>query len=321
MRIAIAGTGNLGIGLWDGLDQTDHEIVALLGDGRLTRAPWKRRLYPLAGRIFGTRNSIVGRAARRGVPVYWLDKMSEDELAPIRALAPDLILVGGFSVILKKPILEIPRIGCVNMHSSLLPRHRGPNPFCAAILAGDSATGITFHVVDEGIDTGLILDQIDFPIGERATSYEIYLQSCDLARNRVASVIDRIAEDGFQGWAQDPTLATYEKKITPNETWINWDRPAIEIDRMVRAMAPNPMPRFMHQGQIVSVARTTPDPTPVSSPPGTVLRNTVPAQIATGEGTLTINVGFISRPFPWVWPAPWLAPKLHERLPKEFRLE
>lgn len=321
MRIAIAGTGNLGIGLWDGLDATDHEIVALLGDGRLTREAWKRALYPVVGRFVGTRNSILSRAARRGVPICWLDKMGPEELAPIQKIAPDLILVGGYSVILKKPLLDIPRIGCVNMHSSLLPRHRGPNPFCAAILENDAETGITFHAVDEGIDTGAIIDQVRFPIGERTTAYEVYLQSCDLARNRVAAVMERIECDGLLGQAQDITLATYDKKPTPNDAWLNWDRPALELDRLVRAMAPNPMPRFMHQGYVVSVARTTPDPTPVDAPPGTVLRNTMPAQIATGAGTLTINVAFISRPLPWVWPAPWLAPKLHERLPKEFQME
>lgn len=321
MRIAIAGTGNLGICLWEGLEDSRHEIVALLGDGRQTKPGWKRSIAPMFGRYFAPRSSIVGRAARCRVPVIWLDKMSPEELAPVRALQPDLILVGGFSVILKKPLLEIPRIGCVNMHSSLLPRHRGPNPFCAAILAGEEETGVTFHVIDEGIDTGDILDQTAFPVGERATAYEVYLHACEMARGRVTEVMNRIEDEGLRGQPQDPALASYDKKPTPADTWINWDRPAVELDRMIRAMAPSPMPRFIHQGQVVTVARATPDPTPVDSAPGTVLHNSVPAKIATGQGTLTINVAFISRPFPWVWPAPWLAPKLHERLPKEYIFE
>lgn len=320
MRIAIAGTGNLGMALWEGLDETAHEVVALIGDGRSVKSPIKRAIYPPMAAIFGGRSSILGRAARRRVPIHWINRMGPAELAPIERLAPDLILVGGFSVILKPPLLRIPRIGCVNMHSSLLPRHRGPNPFCAAILAGETETGVTFHVIDEGIDTGDILDQTAFDIGPRETAYEVYLRACAIARGRVGVVMDQIEQHGLVGVPQDPTRACYDQKPKPEDAWINWDRPAVEIDRMVRAMAPNPMPKFIHAGKMVSVARTTPDLAPVDAPPGTVLRNSPPAKIATGEGSLTINVAFISSPFPWVWPAPWLAPRLKERLPKEFQL-
>lgn len=321
MRIAIAGTGNLGIALWNGLERTEHEVIALIGDGRQTKAPWKRALYPQVTRFFGGSSSITGRAKRRGVPIHWIDRMTPEELAPIEALKPDIILVGGFSVILKAQILRIPRIGCINMHSSLLPRHRGANPFCGAILANDEETGITFHVIDEGIDTGPIVHQVAFNIGPRDTSYEVYIRACGLAQDHVAAALDFVEKHGLEGLPQDPAIASYDKKPTPEDAWINWEWPAEEIDRLVRAMAPNPMPRFMHQGRVVSVARTTPSNEPVSAPPGTVLRNTPPAVVATGRGTITINVAFISAPLPWVWPAPWLAPKLNERLPKEFRLD
>lgn len=321
MRIAIAGTGNLGVSLWKGLDGSAHEVVAIIGDGRQTREPWKRTTYPQLGRFFGGSQSLLGRAARRGVPIHWIDRMTPEELAPIRDASLDLILVGGFSVILKRPILEIPRIGCINMHSSLLPRHRGPNPFCAAILQGDAEAGITFHVVDEGIDTDAILDQEAFEIAPRDTAYGVYLRACALAEERVGEVVDNIAREGLRGAMQDTSRASYDQKPTLNDAWINWDRPAEELDRLVRAMAPNPMPRFMHRGHVVTVARTSFDPTPVAHPPGTVLRTSAPAMVATGLGTLTLNVAFISTPFPWVWPAPWLPAKLHERLPKEFQME
>ena len=321
MRIAIAGTGNLGVSLWSGLDGSSHEVVGLIGDGRQTKSPLKRALYPQLSRMFGGASNLLGLAKRRGVPICWIDKMGPEELAPIAALKPDIILVGGFSVILKKPILQLPSIGCVNMHSSLLPRHRGPNPFCAAILAGDTQNGVTFHVVDEGIDTGAILDQTVYDIGPTDTAYQVYLHACAIARGRVASVMDRIAREGLAGTPQDPSIASYDQKPTVNDSWINWERPAIEIDRLVRAMAPNPMPRFFHQGRLITVARTSFDPTSVPEAPGTVLRAQAPAVIATGEGTITLNVAFMSNPVPWIWPAPWAEPKVGERLPKEFRLE
>ena len=109
---------------------------------------------------------------------------------------------GGFSVILKAPILRIPKIGCINMHSSLLPRHRGANPFCGAILAGDEETGITFHVIDEGIDTGPIVHQVAFNLGPRDTAYEVYLRACGLAQDHVAAALDFVANYGLEGLPQ-----------------------------------------------------------------------------------------------------------------------
>jgi len=313
MRIAIAGTGKLAAGMFTALQASRHEIVAVILDGRQARGA-KGFLNALASRLFGGKGDIDARARRNRIPRFWIDRMDPAELAPLRKLDIDLLLVGGFAIILKPPLLELPRIGCVNMHSSLLPRHRGPNPFCAAIRAGDAETGITFHVMEPGIDTGPVVAQYPFPLEARDTMFDVYNRACALAQEKVLEVIDKIDAEGLQGTPQDHSLANYEKKPVIEDSWIDWRRPAEEIDRLVRAYAPSPMPRFRWRGRTVTVARCEFDSAPVEAAPGTVLRHWPVARVATGEGTLILRVAFCRRPVPWVWPAPWSKPEVGEVL-------
>jgi methionyl-tRNA formyltransferase len=125
MRIAVAGYGLLGAGLTRALLDSNHEIVAIVQNGRKTRGI-ERAVAVAVSHVFATEGSMLGLARPERLPVVWLNRMDENELAPLRALAPDLLLVGGFGIILKRPILDLPKIGCVNAHSSLLPKHRAP---------------------------------------------------------------------------------------------------------------------------------------------------------------------------------------------------
>jgi len=314
MRIAIAGTGRLGTSLLLPLLKTRHEVVAIVQDGRNNRGLLKRRLVPRLARWFGGRHSMTGHARAQGIPIFWIDKMTPEELAPLAALEPDILLVGGFAIILKKPLLELPRIACINAHSSLLPRHRGPNPFYAVIMQGDTESGVTFHLMDEGIDTGPILKQAAFAVGEEDSSYDIYKRACAVVEKLVVGLVDEIQRNGLQPIPQDENEASYDPKVKEADSWLDWTRPAVELHRMVRALSPTPMPRFSYQGQLVRVARTEVDPTPVDAPPGTVLRNHGSVTVATGAGALVLRVAFVSRPLPWVWPSLWSRPPVGAKL-------
>jgi methionyl-tRNA formyltransferase len=314
LRIAVAGGARLGMSLIEPLADSPHEIVAIVQDGRKTRG-FRRRLYPAIAGLTSNRMSVTGYARSEGIPIVWIDKMTPMELAPLAAIEPDLLLVGGFGIILKKPILELPRIGCVNCHSSLLPRHRGPNPFAWALLSGDEETGVTFHVMEPGIDTGDIIDQTRFPIHYDDTVMTVYKRACQLARARVVSVVDRIETEGLRGTPQDHTQATYEKQPTEKDAWIDWRRPAAEIHRQIRALAPSPAPRFYHEGRLVYVHRAECAAAETGAAPGTVVSRSGHTVVATGEGCLRIQVAFMKRPVPFVWPAPWHAPRVGEQLP------
>lgn len=307
MRIAIAGTGRLGLSLLGPLLASEHEVVALVQDGRRVSrlSKWWAPLF----------SPMAARARLLRLPIVWIDKMSAQELAPLRELAPDILLVGGFGVILKRDILDLPRIGCVNVHSSLLPKHRGPNPFCAVILAGDSESGITFHVMDEGIDTGDIIDQTRFPLFPDDDVFSVYDRACVTAAMRVVPVMDRIASEGLSGSPQDHAAATYDKKLTEADTWIRWDQPAAMIEARVRALPPMFVARFRCRSVTVYVLRASYDSTPVDALPGTILSNGRIPAVATGRGTLFLFRAYTRRPVPYFWPAPWNRPRIGEQLP------
>lgn len=313
MRIAVAGSGRLGTSVLAPLLESDHEIVALVGDGRRTRG-FRRRLDPFVAGLFAGQHNFLGLGIRRGIPMVWIDKMTPEELAPLAKTQPDILLVSGFAIILKPPILELPRIGCVNMHSSLLPRHRGPNPFHAVLRANEEESGVSFHVMETGIDTGDILDQTPFPIEPEDAMYDAYNRACETAAERVVEVMDRIAAEGLVGTPQDPALASYDPKPTEDDSWIDWNDSAEAIDRLVRSMAPSPMPRFLFDGKTITVARTDFDPTPVEEAPGTVLKNRPVLKVATGLGTIVLRVAFVRRPLPWIFPAPWARPAVGDIL-------
>lgn len=308
MRIAIAGTGHLGVGLLDALVDSDHEVVAVLQDGR-KHPRWKRPAVNAMNALLPSKGSMIGRARRHGIPVHWLNKFDEGALAPLRKLNLDLILVGGFGIIFKKPILELPRVGCINCHSSLLPRHRGPNPFAAVLLHGEAVSGVTFHIMTEAIDDGDILDQEELSIDENDTVLSIYHRSCALASEMVVSVVDRVAADGLHGRPQDPARATYDPRITEKNAWIDWSRTAVEIERTVRALAPSPMPRMLYRGVLVRLAKVEVDMKPVEAAPGTILTSAPVIRIACGEGSVRLRVAFVQKPVPWIWPSPWNRPE------------
>ncbi len=301
MRIALVGSGTLSVRMLTPLLASQHEIVAVLLDGRNTKG-YRRWLGPVLARYFRGSFSLGGQAWKHNIPIHYIDRMTKEEVAPLQELNLDLILVGGFSLILKKPLLDLPAKGCLNTHSSLLPRHRGPNPFSAAILGQDEETGVTFHWMDEGIDTGDIVAQFPLALTEKSTMLGVYREACNLAGQEVVGVVDSIADGSAISVPQDVRQASYEKKPRTEDAWIDWEQSAEEIDRQVRGMSPQPCVRFLWRKCLVFVHRVNYDPTPVDAAPGTIIENRPLVKVATGKGTLTLRVAFRQKPIPWLWP-------------------
>ena len=253
---------------------------------------------------------------KRGIPVLWIDKMSEKELAPLRELAPDLLIVAGFGIILKKPLLDLPKVGCINAHTSLLPKHRGPNPFTAAILAGEAETGVTFHVMDEDIDTRGRPSSSKWPSPSARKTRPSPFTGMRPARARNTSWSSWIglSPRGFRGTSQDTALASYDKKLNEEQVRIDWAKPAVEIDRLVRACLPSQRARFQHGGNTVYILQVSLEDAPVEAAPGTVVKAAPIPVIATGKGSVKVVRAYTKRPVPWIWPAPWGRPRPGERL-------
>ena len=318
MRIAIAGTGRLGTSVLAPLLDSNHEVVAVVLDGRNTRG-LRRRFNSFFAPFFISHHSFIGMARRNRIPQFWLDTMSEAALAPLAALNIDILLVSGFAIILKDPLLRLPAIGCVNMHSSLLPRHRGANPFYAVISDGDRSSGISFHVMEAGIDTGPILKQVAFDLEPRETLFTLYDKCCRTATSHVVDLMDEIASHGLVGTPQDLSLATYDKKPTEAGSWIDWTQPADWLERQVRAHESRPLSRFRFENKTVLILKASFDTTPVEEAPGTVIEVQPVPVIATGEGTLILDQAIQTRPVTWVWPHPWSKPKVGDVFPAEDR--
>ncbi|HOZ47877.1 MAG TPA: methionyl-tRNA formyltransferase [Candidatus Hydrogenedentes bacterium] len=312
MRIAVAGSGQLATGIMDALRESSHQVVAVVLNGRVTKGVF-RRILPMYMGVLGGGRTTPGYAYRAGLPVVWIDRMAED-LEPLRAFAPDVLLVAGFSVILKRPILDLPRIGCVNVHSSLLPKHRGPNPFCWALLDGDRRAGVTFHIMDEGIDTGDIIEQVAFDIEPDDTALDVYNRASAAAADRIVEVMDRVESEGLRGTPQDPAVASYDRKLTAEDAFIDWSQPAVEIARRARAFYPMLLPRFRFRGRIVRLSRFWCDESLADAAPGTALNRRRPIRVATGRGVFVVDLAHSARPLPWLWPAPWTRPRLGEKL-------
>jgi len=301
MRILIAGTGKLGVCVAEPLIKSQHQIIGILQNGRQTKGI-RRFINQLFLGFLGGHDSILRFAQKHHIPVFWIDKMNEKEIKPIKELSPDLIITCGFGIIFKKPILSIPNIGCINVHSSLLPRHRGPNPFYAVIRHGEKQSGVTFHIMDEGIDTGPIVAQQSFPILDTDTAYSVYCRASEMAKTMVLEVVDRIEREGLHGEPQNPDWASYDPKPTVNDAIIHWDVPAIEIDRQIRALSQTILTRFTYKGRTVFVTRVKVNDKEVSAKPGTVLHARFPAEIATAQGSVTLLSAFTLSPIMWLWP-------------------
>ena len=175
------------------------------------------------------------------IPILQLEKIRKPEaLTAIRALAPDLIVVAAYGQILPKALLEMPSLACINLHASLLPRHRGAAPIQAAILAGDRYTGITVMYMAEGLDTGDILLSKSIPIRRRETGGSLHGRLAALAPLALEDATNLLLRAGAHRTPQDNTAATYAPKLDRSSGRIDWARPCWDLDRQVRAMNPWP---------------------------------------------------------------------------------
>jgi methionyl-tRNA formyltransferase len=193
-------------------------------------------------------------ALELGYEVYQPEKIRTPEArAVLDSLKADLAVVVAYGQILPRSVLDMPRLGCLNIHASLLPRHRGASPIQAAILAGDLESGVTIMQMDEGLDTGNILVQEGFRLGRHETGGELHDRLALQAPGLLARTLDLIEAGATRPVVQDSALATYAPKLSKEDARIDWTQSAVEIGRRIRAFTPWPGPftYFPHQGQSV----------------------------------------------------------------------
>ncbi|MBB5193310.1 methionyl-tRNA formyltransferase [Silvimonas terrae] len=278
MKLIFAGTPDFAAAALAALIEAGHEIALVLtqpdrpsGRGmKLTASPVKQL------------------ALQHGLPVYQPEKLrSPEQQAPVAAIAAEVMIVAAYGLILPQAVLDMPRLGCLNIHGSLLPRWRGAAPIQRAILAGDAETGITIMQMDAGLDTGDMLSM--HPVRIEATDNATTLHD-KLAVAGAAAVVDALAELPRLQAArqpQPPEGVTYAEKLRKEESQIDWQHSAVALDRMIRAFNPFPSAQTTLAGEALKIWRA--EPVSGQGQPGEVIQaDRHGLLVATGDGVLKL---------------------------------
>jgi methionyl-tRNA formyltransferase len=240
----------------------------------------------------GNRNKILPTpvkqaALRHGLHVYQPERVGSPEaLAQVRWAAPELMVVVAYGQILPPELLEIPPLGVLNVHASLLPRHRGAAPIARAILAGDAATGVTIMRMDRELDHGPVLATRELPIGPSATASELTDELARMGAELLAEVVADL--ERHPAIEQQHSAATTAPRLHKEEGRLDWSMPAVEIDRRVRALNPWPGTTATLAGKELKVLRGV--PADGVGQPGEILRaGSEGLLVATGEGAYRVE--------------------------------
>jgi methionyl-tRNA formyltransferase len=231
MRITFMGTPDFAVPTLRAILDDGHEVVCVY-----TQPP------RAAGRGMALRKSPVHQAAEQaGLTVATPERLkSPEEQERFRALDADAAVVVAYGLILPKAILEAPRLGCFNVHASLLPHWRGAAPINRAIMAGDKETGVTIMRVDEGLDSGPVCHEARVAIGPEETAGELHDRLASLGASLMTSALAKLEQGNLSCRPQHDERATYAPKLDPKETRINWRLLARDVHDRIRGLSPHP---------------------------------------------------------------------------------
>jgi len=230
-------------------------------------------------------------ALARGVPVLQPERVRDPSfLADLRALGPDLVVVAAYGRILPRAILDLPPRGCINVHASILPRHRGAAPIPYAIMAGDRVTGVSIMAMTEEMDAGDVLLVRETPIRADDTTGTLTERLAALGGDAIGAAIDGLHDGPLHATPQPAAGVTFAPRIERGHARLVWARPAVELERLVRAMQPVPAAFTTLGGRTVKVHRATLAPAGADpATPGTVIAATPGGiDVATGDGALRL---------------------------------
>jgi len=271
MRLVLMGTPEFSVPALRAL-AAGHEVVAV----------YSQPPRP-AGRGKELRKSAVQRAAEAlGLPVRHPASLKSAEVqAEFAALQADVAVVVAYGLILPQAVLDMPRLGCLNIHASLLPRWRGAAPIHRAVMAGDAETGVAIMQMEAGLDTGPVRLMRSVAIGAGETTADLHDRLSALGAGMIAEVLGGL--DGFPPVGQAAVGVSYAAKIDKGEARVDWSRPAVEVDRLIRGLSVFPGAWTMAGGERLKLLRSR--VVPGAGEPGQVLRGLV---VACGAGAVEV---------------------------------
>jgi methionyl-tRNA formyltransferase len=240
---------------------------------------------------------VAAWARGHGLPVIQPEKVRDPAfLAQMAELDPDVAVVVAFGQIFPRDLLSLPRLGCVNVHASLLPRWRGAAPIQAAIASGDARTGVTTMLMEAGLDTGPMLLREETEIGPEETADELSRRLAEMGGRLLVRTLERLEQGGLVPRPQDPEAATYAPRLTRDSGRVDWTRPAREIAGRLRAFTPWPGLSATLGGEPVKLVRVEVLQEPTEAAPGTFLgMRDGRLAVACGDGTV-LGLAELQRP-------------------------
>ncbi|MEL0634561.1 methionyl-tRNA formyltransferase [Pseudoalteromonas carrageenovora] len=232
LRIIFAGTPDFAARHLQALIQSEHQIVGVYSQPDRPAGRGKKLKA----------SEVKALALEHNLPVFQPESLkSDDALAELKSLNADIMIVVAYGLILPKVILEAPRLGCLNVHGSILPRWRGAAPIQRAIWAGDEQTGVTIMQMDEGLDTGDMLHISRCAINADETSASLYTKLAELGPDALIETVNKLAKGELVAEPQNDELANYAKKLSKDEANIDWSMDAAQIERNIRSFNPWPV--------------------------------------------------------------------------------
>lgn len=245
MRIVFLGTPEFAIDCLDALVKSKHEVVGVVTQ---PDKPTERG------------NKIEFSAVKKytlsaGIPLYQFPKISRDGVIDLKALSPDIMVTAAYGQILSQEVLSIAPFGVINVHASILPKHRGASPIQSAIIHGDDETGVTIMKTEIGLDTGDIISVVKTPIFDTETFGDLSARLSKLGADLLLETLDKIENGTAEFEKQEHFNATVTGKISKSDAAINWEKSAKEIKCLILGTNPNPVARTILGENIIKIYR------------------------------------------------------------------
>ncbi len=281
LRIVFAGTPDFAARHLAALLSSEHEVIAVYTQPDRPAGRGKKL----------TASPVKHLALEHNIPVYQPENFKSDEAKQaLASLNADIMVVVAYGLLLPKAVLDTPKLGCINVHGSILPRWRGAAPIQRSIWAGDAETGVTIMQMDVGLDTGDMLKIATLPIDASDTSSSMYDKLAELGPQALVDCLSDIAQGTAVAVKQDDALANYAQKLSKEEAKINWTLSAQAIERCVRAFNPWPMSHFSVAENQIKVWQSRVETGNSTHAPGTIIQaDKTGIYVATGEGILVLE--------------------------------
>lgn len=281
MKVIFMGTPDFSVGTLAALVEAGHEVVLAVTQPDKPKGRGKEMQY----------TPVKEYALEKGIPVYQPEKVRRPEcIEELKKYQADVCVVIAFGQILPKEILEMTPYGCINVHASLLPKYRGAAPIQWAIINGESISGVTTMQMDEGLDTGDMLEKAEVPLGEKITGGELHDLLAEAGAKLCVQTLEKLEKGELKPKKQGETPTAYARMLDKKLGNIDWTRPAVEIERLIRGLNPWPSAYTTWNEKTMKIWDADVVDEEKTAEPGTIIEVTKQTfSVQTGEGALRIN--------------------------------